>query len=373
MHIDEFKVEGWMNAYEDYAKYNLGETCVDSLTVGELLALCGKDQNEFMNELSDIRLTYGYILGSDELKNGIAALYKNILPEDILPAHGAIEANHQLHISLAASGKNVVTFTPIYQQHTSIPASCGVEVRELELQYLDAYQPDIGKLRSLVDADTYAIVLNNPNNPTGALIPDDTLREIVSIAKSASAYVICDEVYRGISDDGSYMTSITDLYDKGISTGSMSKAYALAGIRLGWIATKDKDVLRLIEQRRDYDTISVGVISDKLASLALSSIDKISARSRGIILENRRIVDDWVNSEVNFHYVKPICGTTALLCYDKPILSRDFADRLAKEQGVLVVPGECFGVENSIRVGYAFDSKQLSEGLRLISELMKIV
>lgn len=371
MKIKTFKVEQWMDAYENDAVYNLAETCVDSLTVGELLKLAGKDPAEFLMGLADTRLTYSHIYGSPALVKGVSELYKNIKPEQVIPTHGAIGANYQVLMTLVERGDSMVCVMPTYQQHYSIPESIGAEVKVLQLTPENKFLPDLDKLRSMVGPKTKLITLNNPNNPAGSWIPEEILKQIVEIAKSVGAYVLCDEVYRGISEDGSYMTSITDLYDKGVSVGSMSKVFSLAGLRMGWIATPCDELVHLCRERRDYDTISCGVLDDLLASIALEHKEEVFARNREIVLKNRKILDEWVNTQEKVHYTKPVAGNTALLYYDYDISSRELCTRLLKETGVFFTPGECFELEHCVRIGYAFDSKTLKEGLDKFGEFLK--
>lgn len=371
MKIDTFKVERWMNDYEDDAVYNLGETCIDSLTVGELLELAGEDPDSYLTGLKDTRLTYGHIFGSPELVNGVAGLYRDLKGENVIPTHGAIGANEMVISAMIESTDNMVCVLPTYQQHYSIPKAIGAEVRILKLRPENDYLPDLDELRSLVDENTKMITINNPNNPTGSWIPTPTLKAISDIAARVGAYVLSDEVYRGISEDGSYMNSIVDIYDRGISVGSMSKIFSLAGLRLGWIASKDKDVLHLCLERRDYDTISCGMIDDKLASLALAHKDKIFERNRAILEKNRRILDEWVNRTPQVHYLRPVAGTTALVYYDLDMPSYELCKRLIREKGLLFTPGAAFEMEGAVRIGYAFDSKLLKEGLDKFTEFLE--
>lgn len=370
MKIKTFKVEQWMNEYENDAKYNLAETCIDSLTLRELFLLAGKNPEEYMASLVDTRMTYSHIMGSPSLLKGIASLYLDIKPDQIIPTHGAIGANHQILVTLLEPGDSMISVSPTYQQHYSIPESIGAEVNILRLKPENGFLPDLNELKSMVKKNTKLITINNPNNPSGALIPEDMLKEIVKIAKSVDAYVLSDEVYRGVSEDGSYMPSIVDLYEKGISVGSMSKSLSLAGLRLGWIISKDAPLIELCRERRDYDTISCGVLDDIIASLALENKDAIFNRNRGIVTKNRRILEQWVNSESHVSYVKPQAGNTALVYYDVDMQSREFCTKLLNETGVFFTPGECFDLEYCFRIGYAFDSETLSEGLMKTSEFL---
>ena len=317
-----------------------------------------------------IKDTYSHIFGSPEFTKGISELYKDINPEDITPTHGAVGANNLTLMTLISREDNMVSVLPTYQQHYSIPESIGADVRILKLKSDNNYLPDIEELRSMVDENTKLITINNPNNPTGSWIPVEMMKEIVEIAKSVNAYVLSDEVYRGISEDGSYMPSIVDLYDKGISVGSMSKCFSLAGLRLGWVATKDKALTALMHERRDYDTISCGVLNDMIASLALQNKEKIFDRNRSILFKNREILDKWVEETEGVEYVKPVAGTTALIEYDIDMPSYDLCKKLIKEKGVLFTPGAAFEMEGAVRIGYAFDSELLREGLDKFAEFL---
>jgi aspartate/methionine/tyrosine aminotransferase len=370
MRIKTFKVEQWMNEYENDATYNLAETCVDSMTLGELLELAGRDPKEYLAGLSDLRLTYGHIYGSPSLLKGIASLYQDVGEDDIVPTHGAIGANHLVLISLLEPGDSMISVAPTYQQHYSIPESIGAKVQILQLTPGKEFLPDLDELRRMVDSKTKLITINNPNNPSGSLMPLDMMKEIVGIAKGVGAYILSDEVYRGISEDGSYMHSIADIYDKGISVGSMSKTFSLAGLRLGWIVSRDKDLINLCRERRDYDTISCGGLDDLFAAVALENKDAILARNRLIVLENRRLLDEWVNSDPHVSYVRPKAGNTALVYYDSDLHSYDFCTNLLKETGVFFTPGECFDLDYCFRIGYAFDSRTLKEGLEKTSGFM---
>lgn len=374
MDIKTFKVERWMDDYETKCTYNLAETCIDSLTVREIVEMAGLDVAEYMDELADIRLTYSHIGGSPELLDGIASLYSDVIrPENIIPMHGAIGANYHILMALIDPSDNMVSVMPTYQQHYSIPESLGAEVRILNLNLENHFLPDIEKLKELVDENTKMITMNSPNNPSGSLIPKDVMEQVIEVARNVDAYVLCDEVYRGISEDGSYMYSVADLYEKGISVGSMSKSWSMAGVRLGWIVTQDMDLIHRCHERRDYDTISCPVIDDKLAALALANKDKIIERNRAILNTNRQILDDWVNATPEVYYQRPVAGTTALVYYKKDMPSRELCDKLIKETGVLFTPGECFEMEGSVRIGYAFDSKVLKKGLDLFADFLKTV
>ena len=368
MKIKPFAVEEWMNAWEVGAKYNIAETCVDSISMNELFELTGEDKTEFLNRLCARRLSYGDIEGLPEFRKGVCGLYKTLNIENIVPTHGASGANHHVFYSLISPGDRVVSIMPTYQQLYSIPESYGADVQILHLSKENNYLPDLEKLRRLVTPKTKMICINNPNNPTGALMSEQLLREIVEIARSADAWILCDEVYRHLSQEDGWCPSIVDLYEKGISVSSMSKVFSLAGLRLGWIATHDMSVVKSCLSHRDYNLVSCGVFGEMLAAAALKHRDKLLERSRKIVRENLQILDNWVSSEPHVSYVKPKAGTTALVYYDLDISSYEFCEEMYKKTGAFVTPGDCFEVPHSMRIGYAYGKQDLIDGLKAISE-----
>jgi len=369
MKIEPFGVEEWMNEFENDCAYNLGETCVTSLTVAELFELIGVEPRA-LDEILDLPMTYGAITGSERLRTAIAALYRQVDPSQVLVTHGAIGANKLVHETIVEPGHRIISVQPTYQQHYSIPASYGADVQILTLRHENAYLPDLDELRSLLTAATSMIAINNPNNPTGSLMDEAMLTEIGAIADSVGAYVLCDEVYRGTSQQGSGTgPSMADVYERGISTGSMSKAFSLAGLRLGWMAAP-ADVITAAERHRDYSTISVGRINDFLAAIALENADTVLNRSRSITRTNLAILADWVEAEPKISWVRPNAGTTALLTYDAALPSRDFCIRLLDQTGVMMVPGSALATEGTVRIGYANHTDVLRGGLPLVSDFL---
>jgi aspartate/methionine/tyrosine aminotransferase len=369
MKIRDFGVEIWMNRYENHCELNLAETCVESLTVAELLDMAGK-RDDILAELLPMKLTYGAIEGSERLRGLIAGMYEKQALENVVVTHGAIGANALVHETLVEPGDRVISVLPTYQQHYSIPESFGADVQILKLAEEHGFLPDLAELRRLATPGTRLICLNNPNNPTGALMDRDFLLEVVEIARACGAWILCDEVYRGTDQHGNGITaSIADLYEKGISTGSMSKTYSLAGLRLGWIVGP-KDLLHAVSIHRDYNTISVGMLDDHFAAIALENRDKILARSHAITRTNLAILAEWVDGEPLISWVKPKSGTTALLKYDLPITSEAFCIRLLERTGVMLTPGIAMDMEGYLRIGYTNGEDVLRAGLQRISAFL---
>ena len=371
MRIKPFLVEEWMNAYEADARYNIAETCVDSVSLDELWTLTGVNGEAFWRDFCSRRLTYGDITGFPAFREGICGLYRSMKPENIIPTHGAAGANHHLFYSILEPGERVVSLMPTYQQLYSIPESFGAELEILPLRESEGFLPNLEELKKLVTPNTKLICLNNPNNPTGALMSRELLQQIVEIADSVHAWILCDEVYRHLTQKEEWCESIVDLYDRGISVSSMSKVFSLAGLRLGWIATHDENVIRACLSHRDYNLISCGMFDERVAAVALQHRDVLLARSRNIVRGNLEILDDWVSLEPRVRYVRPRAGTTALVFYDYSIDSYPFCERMLRETGAFVTPGDCFGQPQSMRIGYACDPQVLREGLAAVSAFLR--
>ena len=373
MKIQPFAVEEWMNAYETGARYNIAETCVDSVSIDELFSLCNADRDAFWQNLSAQRLTYGDIEGAPLFREGVCRLYRTLQPQEIVTTHGAAGANHHVFYSLVEPGDRVISIMPSYQQLYSIPESYCADLQIINLRPEDGYLPDLNLLRELAVPGTKLICINNPNNPTGALMSGEILRQIVEIAREAGAYVLCDEVYRHLTQEDVWSESIVDLYEKGISVSSMSKVFSLAGLRLGWIATHDETLHKSILSHRDYNLISCGIFDEALGTVALQNSDRLLARNCAIVRKNLRILDEWMETEPRLSYHKPQAGTTALVYYDFDLPSYEFCTRMYHETGAFVTPGDCFEQPRSMRIGYACDTQTLQDGLSAVSAFLRIL
>ena len=343
MKIAGFKIEEWMNKYEASAKYDLTTTCIEPLSVSEL---------PYEKSIFDVRLGYGDIEGSLRLKNAIKSLYEKQELNNITVTHGAIGANQLVFLSLLEKGDEVVSIVPTYQQHYSIPEALGCNIKLCFLKEENNWHPDLEELDKLITPRTKLLCLNNPNNPTGSVIPDCMLEEIVKIAKNKNVWILSDEVYRGLNLIGKpYSKSIADMYERGISVGSMSKTYSLPGLRVGWVAARE-DLIAEINHQRQYNTISVSILDDYFASIALENRDWIQKRNFEIMQRGFNILNDWLKTEKNVSCLLPEGGTTVLLRYNLDIKSRDLCRDLQLKTGVAMLPGETMEMEGYVRIGY---------------------
>lgn len=359
MKIDNFKIEEWMNKYEASALYDLTTTCISPLSINDL---------PFDKSIFDVKLGYGDILGSNRLKSAIKSLYENQELENITVTHGAIGANQLVFLSLLEKGDEVVSIVPTYQQHYSIPKSIGCNVKLYFLKEENNWLPNLEDLDKIVTSKTKLLCLNNPNNPTGAVIPDWMLEKIVEIAQKKNVWILSDEVYRGLNLYGKpYSLSIADIYEKGISVGSMSKTYSLPGLRVGWIAGR-LDLINEINHQRQYNTISVSILDDYFASVAIENRDFIAGRNFEIMRKGVDILKSWLKRNPNIDCILPTGGTTVLIKYNLDLPSRDFCKKLQASTGVALLPGETLEMEGYARLGFCADN--LKPALELITEFI---
>ncbi|MEG0593566.1 MAG: aminotransferase class I/II-fold pyridoxal phosphate-dependent enzyme [Coprobacillus sp.] len=368
MRINEFEVETWMTEHETDCKYNLTETCVSSLSLHDLQQFVDED---ISSTLMNMTMDYGPIVGSDRLKEAILSLYENGDKDNIAITHGAINANELVMMELLEEDDHVISLYPTYQQLYDFPKSLGCEVSFVKLDEDKNWMPALEEFSKVIQPNTKMFCLNSPNNPTGTTIPFELMLGIIELAKKNDCYILCDEIYRGVNTETSKMSpSFADYYEKAIVTQSLSKVFSFAGLRLGWIKAA-KDIIHLIDLRRDYHIISSGPFNDYLASLVLENKDKILKRSHEICKRNKQVLHNWLKQEPLVSCVIPDEGTVCFLKYSLDIPSKVLAKKLQDETGVFFVPGSTFGIEYHLRFGFTHPTKEIEEGLAIFSKWLK--
>lgn len=378
-----------MDKHEDNAKYNIAETCVASISIEELRSLAEDKGSEIWS--TSTKLTYGAIRGSEKLRGTLANLYSTKKPlraDSVLITPGAIAANMTVFYGLIGKGDHVICHYPIYQQLYEVPRSLGAEVDLWHSREDRRWQLDIEELKGLIRPNTKMIIINNPHNPTGAIIPKPTLDALIELAEEHNLIIHSDEVYRPLFHSISpsapeFPPSILSLpYPRTIVTGSLSKAYSLAGIRVGWIASRSAEIIEACAQARDYTTISVSRVDDEIAAYALSPdcIHALLGRNIQLAKQNIDILEKFVESHRwACEWVKPVAGTTAFIKFTKMGSEIDdvaFCETLMEETGVMLVPGsKCFGrgsdFNGFVRFGFSCETKVLEEGLEELRKFMK--
>jgi aspartate/methionine/tyrosine aminotransferase len=318
-----FELERVQSLYENTVDCNLTESGFHPFTLGELLT---PDQ---LAELHDTVLGYGQTNGSVALRERIAALYTELNADNVLVTNGSSEANFVVCHTLLEPGDEVVMMVPNYMQIWGIAEEMGAVPIAFHLREEDGWAPDLDELRRVVGERTRLITVCNPNNPTGHTLAMDDMREIVATAERVGAWVHADEVYRGAELDGVEIESFVGLGDRVIATGGLSKAYALPGLRLGWLAGP-AETIATSWAYRDYTSISELL-----------------------------------------RFIPPKAGGMAFMHYDLDINSSELSDWLRTEYSVFILAGDCYGMDHYFRIGIGTERTALHAGLERVSSALK--
>ncbi len=368
-----FELERWQSAWENDVAFNLAESGVHPLTIAELLEL--GDAADGLAALANVRLGYGWANGAAALREAIAALYGGAVdPSGIAVTNGSAEANFVALWELVEPGAEVAILLPAYMQSPGLVRMFGGRVREVWLREELEWQPDPDEIRTAIGRSTRALVVTNPVNPTGSILCDEARGAIIEACDRNGTWILADEVYAGAELHGSRTPSFFGQLERVIATGSLSKAYGLPGLRFGW-AVADAEVASRLWARTDYTTIGHGPLTEHLAAFALrpSTRDRLLRRCREHLRSNLPLVDALADAGL-IRYRRPDAGAIAWVRYAADIPSATLADRLRREQDVLVVPGEHFAMEGFLRLGYGADSAMVRSGLsRLRSTLQALL
>jgi aspartate/methionine/tyrosine aminotransferase len=369
MKLEPFEMERMQSQWENRVAHNLSESGVHPMAVSDLLE--ADEREAFLKE----RLVYVQSNGTEELRAAVAQLYLGATSENVVVGNGTAEANFISAWRIVEPGDEVVMILPNYMQISGIIRAFDARVFAVPLREDNGWAPDLDALRKVVSDRTRLIVVCNPNNPTGAILSSSEMREIASLAAVHGAWILADEVYRGAERDGVETPSFWGLHDRLLVTSGLSKAYGLPGLRIGWVVGPKAEAGNLWA-RKDYLTISPGALSDTLARKALRPEvrRRILERTRGILRANYAVLDTWVKKrEASFRLVPPRAGAIAYLRYFWQVNSTEFVVRLRDEQGVLIVPGDHFGMDGYLRVGFGNEPEDLSAGLAGIDAFLKTV
>jgi aspartate/methionine/tyrosine aminotransferase len=359
MKLEPFAMERLQSEWENRVAHNLSESGVHPMSVAELL---GEDSPA---EVLAQRLAYIQSNGTEELRARIAALHPGAGPENVTVANGGAEANFIAAWRVVEPGDGVAMILPNYMQLWGVLRSFGAQVEGVRLREENGWAPDLDELGRAVGGRTRLVVVCNPNNPTGALLSAEARSAIVEAAGRHGAWILSDEAYRGAERDGPETASLWGHYDRLLVTGGLSKAYGLPGLRLGWVVAPAALSAELWA-RKDYLTISPGALSDLLGRRALDPAvrPRILARTRGILRANYPVLEAWIDRHRDaLRLVAPRAGAIAYLRYSWPLNSTELVTRLRDEQSVLVVPGDHFGMDGYLRVGFGNEAEDLRAGL----------
>ena len=359
-----FAMERWQSTYENRVRYNLSESGVHPLTLRELLALGGA-------AIDDVLLGYGQSNGSDPLRATIAGLYPAGTEAGVVVTNGSAEANFVALWELLEPGAAIAIVVPTYMQTPGLAENLGARVIEVPLHEAHGWQVDPDEVRRLVTADVRALVITNPNNPTGVRLSDASRRALTEAAARTGAWIVADEVYTGAELDERETPSFFGTYERVIATGSLSKAYGLPGLRIGWVMTGPAMAARLWA-RTDYTTIAPGELTDRLARVALAPDvrPQLRARTRAIIREGLDVLEPWLE-RWGCQWRRPDAGAICYARYPWTEASADIAERLRLKQDLLLVPGTQFGNEGWLRFGIGLPRPDHEAALERMATLVE--
>jgi len=372
MKIETFELERFQSLWENRVRFNLTESGVHPYTIKELL-------NE--NEIKDIlnkRIGYGQTNGSIPLRDTISKLYSGTQADNILVTNGSAESNFIAMWSLLEPEDEILFMIPNYMQMWGIIRSLGAAIKSFHLKEELNWKPDFNEIQSLITAQTKMIIICNPNNPTGGVLSHKEMDQIVAVAEANDIWIYADEVYRGAELDGNECASFLNLensYNKVIVTGGLSKAYALPGLRIGWLAGP-ADFIEKAWSHHDYTTIAPGILSDFIATVVLQPKirRKILKRSRTLINNNLKILKEWIDRHPGlFFLVPPKAGAMAFIRYNLDINSTQLAEKLREDKNVLIIPGDFFGMDGYIRLGIGSEKEYFLRGLALIEDELNLI
>ena len=370
MKLETFSMERMQSTYENQVDYNLSESGVHPLRLGELV-----DQAAARDELLAEPLRYTQSNGTVPLREAIASLYPGATRDHVQVTNGGSEANYITTWNLVEPGDEVILMVPNYMQTWGLARAFGAAVKPWPLTLTGSparWTVDCDGLERIVSARTKVIIICNPNNPTGARIEAGDLDRIAAMASRHGSWILSDEIYRGAELDGRETPSMWDRNERVIVTSGLSKAYGLPGLRIGWIVAPPPLVASLWSYH-DYTTISPGALSDALARRAIEPARRahLLARTRQILNANFPIIGAWLDSHGDlFSYVPPDAGAIVYVRYGHPMNSTELVTRLREGKSVLIVPGDHFGMDGYLRIGFGDQPQYVRDRLNRLHDFL---
>ena len=366
MLVPEFLLERFQSLFENTVQVNLSDSGVHPYELRDLLT-----QQE-IEEMCAIELGYGWTNGSERLRDTIASLYMQCSRENVVATNGSAEANFLVVMALLERGDELLVVVPNYMQIAGWAQAAGVDVRIVRLRQENSWLPDLREIERAISNRTRMISICNPNNPTGALLSTEQMRELVEVARRHGIYLHADEIYKGSELFCEEGPSFADLYEKAIVTNGLSKAMAMPGLRLGWLIGPREDIARAWHCK-DYTSITTGALSEFVACRVLQPArrSQVLSRSKHILRGNLAIITRWIESHGELlSFIPPRAGGMAFVRYAMGVNSTELVRMLLAEKSVFPIPGDAFGLDGYLRIGIGSPAQHLEEGLGRIAEFL---
>jgi len=364
-----FYIERIQCEWENVVDYNLSESGVHPITVRGFV-----DDPTALERLLTTELGYPQSNGTLELRERIAALYPGAGPDNVLVTTGCAEANFLALQTLLQPGDEMVVMLPNYLQIWGLGHNYGLQVKTFRLQEERGWAPDLDELDRAVSERTRAIAVCNPNNPTGYILTEAEMEAIVAAAARVGAWLLADEIYSGAERLTDVQTpSFWGHYDKVLAMGSLSKAYGLPGLRIGWVVAPAA-IAQALWAHHDYTTVATSMLSNQLAAIALSPEvrPRLIARARDYVRQGFSILEHWLQEHAGaFELVPPQAAAICFARYHLDIDSIALMERLIHEKSVLILAGDYFGLPGPhLRIGFGQPPDYLRAALDRIHELI---
>jgi capreomycidine synthase len=359
-------LEDWMRDYYFSTEIDIGSSGVEDYSMRELRSLLGISQED----LDRVVFHDSRTLGGPEVREAVAARWAGGDVERVIVTHGATEANFLAMNALLEAGDEVVVLDPLYQQLYVIAEALGCRLVRLPLRFENGFVPDVAELRKLVGPRTKMIVVNFPHNPTGCTVTPEQQRELIDIAARNGTYLVWDGAFAELTYDQEPLPDPGLFYERAVSFGTLSKAYGLPGLRLGWCLASPEVLSRFI-RLRDYLTLHLSPLVELIAQRAISCGDLLLEPRRRQARVNRGLVEHWVRDQGDdVEWVKPAGGVCAFPRLRRVRDMGEFCRHLAQVERVLLVPGDCFGSPQHVRLGFGSSTRNLEEGLQRLSRAL---
>ena len=364
-----FMLEREMSIWEHQVEYNLSESGVHPMSCLDLF----DGDEEAIAQLLSTELNYPQTNGTIELREGISRLYNAAMPENIVVTCGAAQANFTTLLTVMDPGDELLVMLPNYMQIWGAAKNLGIHVKTFSLREETGWLLDVDQLKRSVSGQTRMIAVCNPNNPTGHILSGEERDAVLEAAESVGAWILADEVYAGAEHNQDEITpSLWGDYERVFAIGSLSKAYALPGLRIGWVVAPDSWADE-IWARQDYVTISATMLGNKLAAYALSPEvhPRIIRRTREYVRRGYDNFADWCQEKGDLiSLVPPQAAAIAFVRYNRQVNSSELVRRLINEQSTLVVPGDHFGLDHHLRISYGLPKDYVDQGLERIYQAL---
>ena len=362
-----FDLEHYQSRYEHTVEANLADSSVKCLDVGSWLA------PEEKEALLASGLFYPQVNGLQRLRERIAALYPDTSAEEVLVTVGAAQANLLVVSTLLEPGDEIVAFTPGYRQVPGLATNLGCRVREVAMDPDRDWMPDWEAFEAQVTEDVRLVAVVNPNNPTGRIFRPDEMERIVAACRRVGAWLHADEVYQGTELDGSDSPSFRGMYDRVVVTNSLSKAYGLAGLRIGW-AVASPEMTQELWRRHEFQVIAAAGPSMVLGDLALEPAKRATLleRQRRLSREGHALLTHWLEEQPDlFSVARREATSIAFVRYHLDASSLEVAERIRTEANLLVAPGAFLGAEGHLRLTVGYEEARIRPALQRIAAVVR--